>query len=44
MGSKMKQDKAVASPPLTPARDAGRGTADIRGFVAQAKERKLWHH
>ena len=25
MGSKMKQDKAVASPPLTPARNADRG-------------------
>ena len=44
MGSKMKQDKAVTSPP--PHRPATRTgeTAKTRGYLPRSKERKLWHH
>ena len=47
MGSKMKQDKAVTSPQLTPARNADRKwrfDAVFEVFTLEIGGSQLWHH
>ena len=47
MGSKMKQDKAVTSPQLTPARNADRKwrfDAVFETFTFENGGGQLWHH